>query len=75
VLVAASALLGTAAKLALSAQQAPALRASVDLVTIDVQVTPARDSPLRQLAAADFDITISGQKRPAASATHSDVVG
>jgi len=68
--MAVSALLGSAANLALTAQQSPpVLRASVDLVTIDVQVTPAKDAPLRQLAAADFEIRISGQKRAAASVT------
>ena len=75
VLVAACALLGSAADLALTAQQAPpVLRASVDLVTIDVQVTPAKGAAFRQLAAADFDIRISGQKRTAASVTflHND---
>ena len=51
------------------AQQPPAFRAGVDLVTIDVQITPAKDAPIRELTAADFEISISGQKRPAASAT------
>jgi hypothetical protein len=70
VLVAAAGLLSSAGPLAVTAQQSPpVLRASVDLVTIDVQVTPAKDAPLRQFTAADFDIRISGQKRPAASAT------
>jgi hypothetical protein len=50
------------------AQQPPSFRAGVDLVTIDVQVTRAKDTPIRELTAADFDISISGRKRPAASA-------
>ena len=50
-------------------QPTPTFRASIDLVTIDVQVTPTKDEPIRDLTAADFDIRISGRKRPAASAT------
>ena len=51
-------------------QPTAAFRTGVDLVTIDVQVTPARDAPIRAFSAADFDISIAGRKRPAASATH-----
>jgi hypothetical protein len=66
----ATTLIGAAGHYPVTAQQSPpVLRASVDLVTIDVQVTPAKDAPLRQFTAADFDIRISGQKRPPASVT------
>ena len=50
-------------------QSPPVLRSSVDLVTIDVQLRAAKDAPLRQFAAADFEIRISGKIRPAASVT------
>jgi hypothetical protein len=54
----------------LEAQQSPpAFRAGVDLVTIDVQVTPVKNAPMRKLTAADFDISISGRKRPVVSVT------
>jgi hypothetical protein len=70
VLVAAAGLLSSAGPLAVPGQQSPpVLRASVDLVTIDVQVTPAKDAALRQFTAADFDIRISGLKRRPSSAT------
>jgi hypothetical protein len=52
------------------AQQAPSFVGKIELVTIDVQITAARDAPLRELTTADFDITISGSKRQAASVTH-----
>ena len=42
-------------------QSPPVLRSSVDLVTIDVQVTAAKDAPLRQFAAtADVYVEIAG---------------
>jgi hypothetical protein len=71
----ATTLIGAAGHYPVTAEQSPTvLRASVDLVTIDVQVTPAKDAPFRQLTTADFDIRISGQKRAAASVTllHND---
>jgi hypothetical protein len=52
-----------------SQQVPPMVQGQVDLVTIDVQVSPAKDATMRQLTAADFDIRISGRKRQAASAT------
>ena len=39
------------------------------MVTIDVQVAPAKDAPLRDLTTADFDVGIAGRKRLAVSAT------
>jgi hypothetical protein len=45
------------------------LRTGVDLVTIDVQVAAVKDAEKRELTAADFDITISGRRRKAASAS------
>jgi hypothetical protein len=51
-------------------QQPPAaLRSGINLVTIDVQIAPVKDAPLRDLTAADFDIGIAGRKRLTASAT------
>lgn len=47
----------------------PPLRGGVDLVTIDVQITPALEAPLRDFQLSDFDVRIAGQKRPAVSAT------
>ena len=44
-------------------------QAGVDLITIDVQISPASDAPLRDFSVSDFDIRISGRKRPAVSAT------
>ena len=52
-----------------SPQSGPVLRAGVDLVTIDVQVTPAKNAVMPELTAADFDIRISGRARAAASVT------
>ena len=69
-LMAGAALIRAVGPLSVPAQQSPpVLRSSVELVTIDVQVTPAKNAPLRQFTAADFDIRISGQKRPPASVT------
>jgi hypothetical protein len=50
-------------------QQPPPFRAGVDLVTIDVQITPAAKAPFRDLAPADFDISINDRQRTATSAT------
>jgi len=52
-----------------SRQLPPVVRGQVDLVTIDVQVSPAKNATMRELTPADFDIRISGRKRQAASAT------
>jgi hypothetical protein len=52
-----------------SQQTPPVVRGQVELVTIDVQVSPAKDAAMRDLTMAEFDIRISGRKRPAASAT------
>jgi hypothetical protein len=55
---------------ALGGQQTPpTFNAGVNLVTIDVQTTPVKGERMRDLTVADFDITISGRKRPAASVT------
>ena len=43
-------------------------RAGVVLLTIDVQIAPAKDAPLRELAAKDFEVAVSGRKRPVTSA-------
>jgi hypothetical protein len=43
-------------------------RTAVVLLTIDVQVTPSKDAPLRELTLADFQVTVSGRSRPVASA-------
>jgi hypothetical protein len=51
-----------------SLQQPPVLRAGVDLLTIDVQVSPAGSAPMRELTGADFKVRISGRLRPIASA-------
>jgi hypothetical protein len=50
-------------------QPPPVFQAGVELVIIEVQVTAAKDAPLRELTTADFDISISGRRRPATSAT------
>ena len=47
----------------------PPLRGGVDLVTIDVQIAPSREAPMRDFLLSDFDIRIAGRKRPAVSAT------
>jgi hypothetical protein len=52
-----------------SQQLPPVFQAGVDLVMIDVQVTPAKDAPMPELTVADFDVSVSGRKRPTASAT------
>jgi len=50
--------------------QAPSvLRAGTDLVTIDVQITAARGTSIREFTPADFAVDISGRRRPLASAT------
>jgi hypothetical protein len=69
--VAAVAVATSAGSGAVQAQQQPppAFRANVDLITIDLQITPAKDAAMRALAPGDFDISISGRKRPARSAT------
>lgn len=70
VLVATATLVSSGGLAAVTGQQSPpVLRSSVDLVTIDVQVTPAKGAPFRQFTVTDFDIRISGQKRVPASAT------
>ena len=55
----------------LSAQQGtpPPLRAAVDLITIDVQISPNRDAPFREFTTSDFEVRVSGKTRPVASAT------
>jgi hypothetical protein len=74
---AASWLLGVSALVTTAASAAGAVpasekqrtfRAGVVLLTIDVQITPSKDAPLRELAPADFEVTISGRTRPVTSA-------
>ncbi|HMC77040.1 MAG TPA: hypothetical protein VKH34_07895 [Vicinamibacterales bacterium] len=36
---------------------------------IEVQVIPVKDAPFRELTTADFEISISGRRRPATSAS------
>ena len=50
-------------------QAPPGFRAEVDLITVDVQVTPVRDAPIREFAPSDFAIKIARHERPAVSAT------
>jgi hypothetical protein len=54
-------------------QQPPptVFQGGVDLVTIDVQITPAEKAtgPMRVLTPADFEIAISGKKRAATTET------
>jgi hypothetical protein len=49
--------------------QPQTFKAGVDLITIDVQISPSSDAPLRDFIVTDFDIRIAGRKRPAVSAT------
>ncbi len=57
------------APIALAAQEAaPTFRAGADLVTIDVQIVPARGTSLPVLTADLFDIRIAGQQRTVVSA-------
>lgn len=46
-----------------------AFQARVNLITIDVQVSPTNDAPMREFTPSDFEITISGRRRPAVAAT------
>jgi hypothetical protein len=60
----------TALVTAVAAQQpTPTFHAGVELVTIDVQIAPTKDAPMRGMTAADFEIIISGRQRPAGSVT------
>ena len=43
-------------------------RAAAEGAAGDVQITPARDAPLRELTAEDFEVAVSGRKRPVTSA-------
>ena len=49
-------------------QQAPAFRASVDLIAVDVQVVDREGVPIGALDADDFEVTISGKRRRVVSA-------
>ena len=49
---------------AVGAQQAPVFRTGVDLVAVDVVVVDRDGAPVRGLAAADFTVTLEGQRRP-----------
>jgi hypothetical protein len=44
-------------------------KAGVDLIIIDVQISPSSDAAMRDFIVSDFDIRIAGRKRPAVSAT------
>jgi hypothetical protein len=50
-------------------QQPPVLRGEVHLLTIEVQVTGAKDAPMREFVTSDFEVTISGRQRPVVSVT------
>ena len=50
-------------------QPSPVFQAGIDLVMIEVQVIPVKDAPFRELTTADFEISISGRRRPATSAS------
>jgi hypothetical protein len=50
-------------------QPSPVFQAGIDLVMIEVQITSDTDAPWRELTIADFEISISGRRRPATSAT------
>ena len=47
-----------------AAQQAPVFRTGVDLVAVDVIVVDRDGAPVRGLSAADFVVTLEGQRRP-----------
>jgi VWFA-related protein len=49
-------------------QQPPRFTASIDLVSVDVNVVDADGRPIRDLAAQDFVVTVDGQPRTIASA-------
>ena len=47
----------------------PSFHASSELLTIDVQIAPARNAPLRQFLPKEFSVRVSGHDRTAVSAT------
>ena len=47
----------------------PSFRAPVELVTIDLQIVPAKDATLREFLPKDFTVRVSGRDRTAVSAT------
>jgi hypothetical protein len=49
-------------------QDQETFRAGIVLLTIDVQITASKDARLRELSATDFQVAISGRKRPVTSA-------
>jgi len=49
--------------------QPQTFKAGVDLIIIDVQISPSSDAAIRDFIVSDFDIRIAGRKRPAVSAT------
>ena len=51
-----------------AADQPPAFRTGVELVTVDVGVVDRQGQPLRGLAAGDFTVTVAGQPRRVVSA-------
>ena len=50
-------------------QQPPVLRGEVHLLTIEVQVTAATDAPMREFVTSDFEVSVSGRRRPVESVT------
>ncbi|MEO8483145.1 MAG: VWA domain-containing protein [Acidobacteriota bacterium] len=53
---------------AVSAQQPPTFRSSVDLVAVDVQVVDKTGRPIGSLKPGDFEVEIAGKKRRVVSA-------
>ena len=52
----------------LPSKEQETFRTDVVLLTIDVQVTPAKEAALRQFGPEDFEVTVSGRRRPVTSA-------
>ena len=52
-----------AASIVLVAQQAPTFRAGVDLIAVDVQVVDRTGTPIADLPAGKFSVTIDGHDR------------
>jgi VWFA-related protein len=67
ILIAAAFAIGAWA-VALSAQQAPVFRSSVDLIAVDVQVVDKEGNPIEQLGPDTFEVSINGRRRRVVSA-------
>jgi hypothetical protein len=65
------AVMSSGAGRAVDGQQAQpqTFKAGVDLIIIDVQISPSSDVAMRDFTVSDFDIRIAGRKRAAVSAT------